>query len=97
MDRIAIANYAREQWQRWLELAADRDDLEATWERWKAVKDQPVAHLRAEDVGVCEVSVDVYAVEHYCRHRGIANDPTARAEYVAEQTLGQTCHPFQKT
>lgn len=83
--RVGIAMYSREQWQRLLEVAADRDDLEASWEEWRAVQRENIIRLRGEGFEVHEVPVDVDALEEYCRRRGKANDSATRAEYVVEQ------------
>lgn len=80
---FAIADYTREQWQTLMEVAADRDKLEASYQEWQATKEESVTRLRRQGYEVCQISIDVGSLQEYCRQRGIANDSASRVEYAA--------------
>lgn len=82
---IAVATYTREQWGKLMEVAADRDKLERSWQEWKVAKDEALAHIREQGFEPIEIPVDVDALQEFCRQRGLRNDSGARAEYVVHQ------------
>jgi hypothetical protein len=82
---MAVATYTREQWNRLVEVADDRDELESSWEEWKAGHEETIALLRGQGFEPIEIPVDVDALQEFCRQRGLRNDSGGRAEYAAYQ------------
>ena len=82
---MAVATYSREQWDKLIEVADDRNDLESSWEEWKAVKEEAIANIRRQGFESIEIPVDVDALQEFCQKRGLRNDSEARAEYAANQ------------
>jgi hypothetical protein len=82
---MAVATYTREQWEKLMEVADDRDKLESSWEEWRAGKEEALAHIREQGFEPIEIPVDVDALQEFCRKRGLRNDSGARAEYAAYQ------------
>ena len=82
---MAVATYSREQWDKLIEVADDRNDLESSWEEWKAVKEEAIANIRRQGFEPIEIPVDVDALQEFCQKRGLRNDSEARAEYAANQ------------
>jgi len=80
---MAVATYKREQWDKLLEVADDRNELESSWEEWKAGHEETIALLRGQGLEPIEISIDVDALQEFCRKRGFKNDSGARAEYAA--------------
>jgi hypothetical protein len=82
---MAVATYTREQWDKLMEVADDRNELESSWEEWRTGKEEAVARIREQGFEPIEISVDVDALQEFCRQRGLRNDSEARAEYAAYQ------------
>ncbi|MFC1971365.1 hypothetical protein ACFLV0_05525 [Chloroflexota bacterium] len=82
---IAVATYARDQWEKLLEVADDRDGLESSWEEWQAGKQEAIADIRRQVLEPIEILIDVEALQEFCRKRGLKNNSEARAEYAAYQ------------
>jgi len=82
---MAVATYSREQWNRLMEVADDRNELESSWEEWKAGHDKTIALLRRQGFEPIEIGVDVDALQEFCRKRGLRNDSGGRAQYAAYQ------------
>jgi hypothetical protein len=68
-----------------VEVAEDRDELESSWEEWKAGHEETIALLRRQGFEPIEIPVDVDALQEFCRKRGLRNDSGGRAEYAAYQ------------
>jgi len=82
---MAVATYTREQWDKLIEVADDRDKLESSWEEWKTGKEEAIDNIRQQGFEPIEILVDVDALQEFCRKRGLRNDSGARAEYAAYQ------------
>ena len=83
--RVGVAWFRREDWARLMEISADRDDREATFEAWEAGAIATAAELRAQGAEVSRVPVDLDRLGRWCRGQGIAVDARARAGFVAEE------------
>jgi hypothetical protein len=87
-----IASYRPDQWARLREVSTDKDELEQTYEEWKAIVERRVRQL--EDGGVCigRVEIDVEELVAWCTSEGRPVDGAARAAYASlklrEQDLG---------
>ena len=82
---MGVATYTREQWDKLIEVADDRSDLESSWEEWKISNEEAIANIRQQGFAPIEIPVDVGALQEFCRQRGLRNDSGARAEYAAYQ------------
>jgi hypothetical protein len=82
---IPIAAYRQDQWETLLATAADRDQLEDTWEEWNAGVEKLIAGLEARGVQCLRVLLQVEEIEQFCEERGIPNDAEARAMLVVRK------------
>ena len=81
--RVSFAWYREDQWDRLLELASDRDQLEATFDEWRVFAEGHIDELRRRGVEVVKVEVDVEQLCEWCLRRGRPFDAAARSEYSA--------------
>ena len=90
--QIGIAWYSREAWERLRETAADRDQLDDSFEEWERGALQAIHDLASDGQQVCKVPIDIDAYSLWCSERRCRLDSASRAEYVAERmkTLGTT-------
>jgi hypothetical protein len=76
----AIATYRPDQWDTLRAVAADRDSLDETWEKWNARIEQLIAGFEAKGLAYVCVQLDVEEIEQYCKEEGIPNDSKARSK-----------------
>lgn len=69
----------RDQWEALLATAADRDELEATWEQWNAGIEKLIAGLEARSIPYVRVLLDVEEIEQSCEEQGISKYAKARS------------------
>jgi hypothetical protein len=81
----AVATYDPAQWDALLATAADRDDLEDTWEEWNAGLQKVITEFETRRVPFILVSLDVDEINQFCREKGIPNDSKARAQLAAHK------------
>jgi hypothetical protein len=62
-----------------LASAADRDQLEDTWEEWNAGAEKLIAGLEAKSILWIRVQLDVEEIKQFCEEQGVPNDGKARA------------------
>lgn len=84
-SRVGVAWFRREDWARLIEISADREDLEATFEAWEAVAIATMAELRSHGVDVSRVPVDLDRLASWCRGQDIPVDARSRARFAAEE------------
>src|SRR5260370_42671197 len=72
------------QWQQLLEVAADPERLEKTYQEWLAVAEQACEKMEASGIAIAKVPVNVQGLIDWCRKRNLPIDGKARAQYVVE-------------
>jgi hypothetical protein len=86
-----VVYYKPEQWPRLLEMSADRETLEPTYEEWESNVEQKARRLRENGVSLGRVDVDVDELLAWCKSEGRPVDGAARAAYVTNKLSEQ--HP----
>ena len=79
---FGIGFYRRDQWQRLLETAVDRTELEDTFDEWKLVLNKSVKDLRARGVNPMKVDIDLEELLAWCAGRGFNNTGENRAAFI---------------
>ena len=74
----AIASYKPDQWEALLASAADRENLEDTWEQWNAGVEKLIAKFEAKGIPYVRVPLDIEEIKQFCEEQGIPNDGKAR-------------------
>ena len=85
---FGVAWYKRAQWERLLQIAADRDDLEDTYQEWQETAEEVLRAL--ERPGIVLRKVDVEELLSWCNAQNRPVDGAARSEFVAEKLQGET-------
>ena len=85
MTVIGVAWYRREQWDRLLEIAADRDQLEGTYDEWKANAEAALPKLVRSGILPRKIDVDVEELLRWCHAQKCPGDGSARSFFTAEK------------
>ena len=80
---VAFAWFDREQWQRLTEVAADRAELDDTYEQWQKGAREALANLERQGLRIQKVHVKVDALMAWCKAQGLPVNGEARSQYVA--------------
>lgn len=82
---LGVAWYRREQWNRLLEIASDRDQLEDTYDAWKSTAQKQFDELAQAGQPVRKVDIDVDELLSWCDSEDRPVDGAARAEFTAHR------------
>ncbi len=82
-----LAYYRQQDWDRFVRIADNRQDLHKTWHAWHDDFLKTKLRLMNEGFTVLDVVVDLDELIRYCQMRGIKNDGKARSQFVQEQPI----------
>ena len=86
---VGFAWYTPAQWARLRELAADREEIDQSFEAWLANAERVEAEFTRRGVTIDRVPVDVEAAADWSAARDRPFDSAARSEYVAQVLRGR--------
>jgi len=82
---LGVAWYEPEQWERLLDISADRDELEATHAEWERNAVQSMKRLSRGGVWLEKVTVDLEELVQWCLSRNLPVDGKSRAAFASEK------------
>lgn len=80
---VGVAWYRREQWERLLDIAADRDVLEDTYDEWQTLAEETLRNLAKKGIVPRKVDIDVEELLSWCHSQHRPVDGKARSGFVA--------------
>ena len=84
---IGVAWYSLEQYDRLREISADADNLEDTYEEWKASAENALKTFSASGAVAYKVAVDVEELLKWCNSKNRQVDGAARSEFAWEKLM----------
>ena len=85
VENINMAYYRKEDWNRFISSADDKENLHATWEEWHASYMKAKMHLTLKGLIIQDFVVDIDELNAYCKRKGIKNDGKARSQFVSNR------------
>jgi len=82
---LGIAWYRREEWSHLLEIAADRDELEDTYEEWLRNAEARLHEMVEAGINPMRVFINLEELQEWCTAQGRPLDGSARAVFTAEK------------
>jgi hypothetical protein len=82
---LGVGWYTRKEYERLLELANDRDDLEDTYEEWQATAEKMMVQLSRPGVLPRKVHINVEELAVWCKAHNRPVDGAARTIFVADK------------
>ncbi len=82
MIGIKLAYYNKRDWERFLKIINDRENMHDTWSEWHKDFLKVKNELTAQGLEVIDVEIDLNELTDYCKMRGIKNDGKARSQFV---------------
>jgi hypothetical protein len=86
---LGVAWYRREQWNRLLEVADDRDNLEDTYEEWEANAEKGLLTLNRPGFEPQRIDIDIEELIRWCKLKNRPVDGAARSIFTAEKLQEQ--------
>ena len=80
--RIAFCWYQRDEWEKLKATAADKDDLDDTYDEWKSNASSAIQDLRDDGQLIQKVSIKIDQLEAWCEEEGVDNNSQARSRYA---------------
>jgi hypothetical protein len=82
---LGIAWYKREEWSRLLEISADRDELEDTYEEWLHNAETRLHEMAEAGINPTKIYINLDELQKWCIVQGRPLDGSARAVFTAEK------------
>jgi hypothetical protein len=82
---LGVSWYTREQYDRLLELADDRDNLEDTYDEWQASAEKMMVKLSKPGVLPRKVHINVEELVAWCKAHNRPINGAARTMFVADK------------
>ena len=82
---LGIAWYRREEWSHLLEISADRDELEDTYEEWLSNAETRLHEMAEAGINPTKVYINLDELQKWCIVQGRPLDGSARAVFTAEK------------
>ncbi|MGD8985944.1 MAG: hypothetical protein PVI53_18100 [Desulfobacteraceae bacterium] len=79
---MGVAWYRRQQWGRLLEISSDRDELENTYDEWKAMAEENLSILARQGYVLRKIDIDVEELLRWCKLQNRPVDGNARTEFT---------------
>ena len=86
---LGVAWYRREQWNRLLEVAKDRDNLEDTYEEWEANAERGLGRLTRPGFVPKKIDIDIEELIRWCKLKNRPVDGAARSIFAADRLQEQ--------
>lgn len=82
---LGIAWYRKEQWTTLLEMSADCEGLQKTYDQWLLGAEKAVKKLKVQGCHIVKIDVDVIHMTTWCIIQGIPVNAASRSKYVNHQ------------
>ncbi len=83
--KVALPRFQREHWDRWLEVAADRESWKASFDEWQSEAEGRAERLRAVGLKIVWIDLEPDSFVEWCNSRGYENDVEARNRFASEK------------
>ena len=80
--RVAFSWYQHDEWEKLKATAADKKDLDDSYDEWKSNASSAIQDLRDEGQLIQKVSIKVDQLEAWCEEEGVDNNSEARTRYA---------------
>ncbi|MEL7222570.1 MAG: hypothetical protein AAGJ93_14705 [Bacteroidota bacterium] len=84
---IGVGEYRKQDYQEILRLSDDRENMDETWEAWKANKNKGLKNFH--QMGLKTIDIMVYPRElvKYCREKGLRINGESRANFISFKVM----------
>lgn len=86
-SNIGVGDYRKEDYQEIYRLSEDKDNMEETWEEWKANKNRAIKNLQKMGLKTIDIIVTPKELVKYCREKGLKINGKSRANFISFKVM----------
>jgi len=79
---IGIGEYQKKDYQEILKISEDKDNMDKTWEEWKASKNRALEKFKKMGLKPINILVKPKELVQYCREKGLKINGKSRADFI---------------
>ncbi|MDP2923461.1 MAG: hypothetical protein Q8O30_07060 [Candidatus Omnitrophota bacterium] len=83
---VGVGYYSRQDWERFLASASDREKLEDTYDEWLELYHKTIRDMKAAGIEPRKVSFNLDELLEYCKKKRLKNNSEVRAKFFSELT-----------
>ena len=80
---FGIGHYREEDYEEFLNLSEDREDMDDTWLEWKNNKTNAIKNLKNMEIKPIDVLVIPKELVNYCRENGMKINGKSRSNFIS--------------
>jgi predicted metal-dependent phosphotriesterase family hydrolase len=81
---VGIGYYKREEWERFLASAEDREELEDTYDEWVVDFHKTISNAKKAGVRLKKVTINLDDLMDYCIKKKRKNNSETRSHFIAD-------------
>lgn len=86
-SNIGVGEYRKEDYQEIFRISVDKDNMEDTWEKWKANKNRTIKKFQNMGLKTVDIIVKPKELVNYCRENGLKINGKSRAQFVSFKAM----------
>ena len=86
-SNIGIGEYRKEDYQEILRISEDKENMEETWEEWKANKNRTIKNFHNMGLKTIDIIVTPKELVKYCREKGLKINGKSRANFISFKVM----------
>lgn len=86
-SNIGIGEYRKEDYQEIFILSEDKDNMEETWEDWKANKNRTNKKFQNMGLKTIDIIVSPKELVNYCRENGLIINGKSKAQFISYKAM----------
>ena len=79
---ICFCWYQPEQWERLLEIADDRENLQDSYQEWRKTANQLLREIEASGNSYLKININLEELLLWCNEKGIPVNSQSRAQFA---------------
>ena len=87
IPEVKLAYYNKSDWNKLMSSIMDKDTMHDTWEEWNEASNQTKSTLESQGFIVHVMTIDIDALNKYCKENQIMNNGKTRSQYVSQLEL----------
>ena len=84
MKTVKLAYYNRQDWDQFINLIDDKENMHAKWEEWKQAFKKLKTELVNNGFEIIEVVIDLEKLSEYCKGNKLKNTGATRSQFVQQ-------------
>jgi len=84
---IGVGEYLKEDYQEIYNISDDKENLDKTWEEWKANKSRTLKEFKKMGIQTIDIIVTPREIVNYCRKNGFNINGESRSRFIQSKLM----------